>query len=511
MPRSFLVNATDLTVLGAVGSTGTTITCAAGEGAFFPAPPFYAVIEPFNASTREYIFVQAVNVGLDQMLNVVRQIEGETPQTIEDGSNIRIAYVAQILDDLWDEIETKVNRDGDTMTGALILPGVDPTVDNEASRKAFVDAQVRLAQSLFRYETDTGDANPGAGQYRRNTLDPTATTQIFMNDSDLSGMDISSFLLGLDSGDVLVFRGYDGNTEAYDVTGPAIDATTYVKVPVTFRDQNGTIGNNIDAAVNALASQVHNHDALYLALTGGTLSGELLMGTNRIRNVGDAVAAADALNRTTGDARYAGIAHAADHESGGGDQISHDSMAGVSADDHHPQIHNVGTHGDTTATGAELNTLTDGSDASALHTHAGNYESTRATMTAAQNIPTSGAAHNVLFDTEAFDDGNRHVVAPSTPQDRITLPAGDWQLHAQIVFDTDATGKREVEIWDQNDNIIAKGAFDASATGETNVNIITGPYRIATTRWFRVKAFQTSGGALAMVPAGCFFTATRLD
>jgi len=51
--------------------------------------------------------------------------------------------------------------------------------------------------------------------------------------------------------------------------------------------------------------------------------------------------------------------------------ISHDSIADVSADDHHPQSHNIASHSDTSATGAELNTLTDTSDADALHTHTG--------------------------------------------------------------------------------------------------------------------------------------------
>lgn len=35
-----------------------------------------------------------------------------------------------------------VNRAGDTMTGALILPGVNPTLENQATRKGYVDAIV---------------------------------------------------------------------------------------------------------------------------------------------------------------------------------------------------------------------------------------------------------------------------------------------------------------------------------------------------------------------------------
>lgn len=48
--------------------------------------------------------------------------------------------------------------------------------------------------------------------------------------------------------------------------------------------------------------------------------------------------------------------------------ISHDSIADVSADDHHAQSHTIVSH-DTSATGAELDTLTDNSMADTLHRH----------------------------------------------------------------------------------------------------------------------------------------------
>lgn len=51
--------------------------------------------------------------------------------------------------------------------------------------------------------------------------------------------------------------------------------------------------------------------------------------------------------------------------------LSHDTLADVSADDHHAESHTVASHTDTTATGTELETLTDGSNADALHVHDG--------------------------------------------------------------------------------------------------------------------------------------------
>lgn len=48
---------------------------------------------------------------------------------------------------------------------------------------------------------------------------------------------------------------------------------------------------------------------------------------------------------------------------------THASTTGQTADDHHSESHTIVSHSDTTATGAELDTLTDGSNADSLHVH----------------------------------------------------------------------------------------------------------------------------------------------
>jgi len=49
--------------------------------------------------------------------------------------------------------------------------------------------------------------------------------------------------------------------------------------------------------------------------------------------------------------------------------LSHDSLVDVSADDHHAELHSIASHNDTSATGAQLDTLTNNSIANALHRH----------------------------------------------------------------------------------------------------------------------------------------------
>jgi len=49
---------------------------------------------------------------------------------------------------------------------------------------------------------------------------------------------------------------------------------------------------------------------------------------------------------------------------------THASTTGQTADDHHAELHTVASHSDTTATGAQLNTLVGAGNADALHSHA---------------------------------------------------------------------------------------------------------------------------------------------
>jgi len=50
--------------------------------------------------------------------------------------------------------------------------------------------------------------------------------------------------------------------------------------------------------------------------------------------------------------------------------VAHSATTGKTANDHHNELHTIASHSDTTATGAELNELTDGS-VTTLHSHAG--------------------------------------------------------------------------------------------------------------------------------------------
>lgn len=64
-----------------------------------------------------------------------------------------------------------------------------------------------------------------------------------------------------------------------------------------------------------------------------------------------------------------GLASKATGGGGGGGVVAHSATTGKGPDDHHPQLHTIGSHSDTAATGAQLNTLVLGGNADPLHTH----------------------------------------------------------------------------------------------------------------------------------------------
>lgn len=107
-------------------------------------------------------------------------------------------------------------------------------------------------------------------------------------------------------------------------------------------------------------------------------------------------------------------AHAASHENGGGDEINVVGLSGLLADPQTPATHTIVSH-DTTATGAELTTLTDGSDAAALHFHAltGNEDLITGILTGGEITVNGGDA--ATFDVAAGIGLVMDWSTPATP------------------------------------------------------------------------------------------------
>jgi hypothetical protein len=132
----------------------------------------------------------------------------------------------------------------------------------------------------------------------------------------------------------------------------------------------------VDAAGGGGTNLMSLDDAGQLALpvvganAGILIGGDVLLyrnATNSLTlNSGDTLIAA--ITPTIGSTAWGAATHAHAASNSGG-TIAHSATSGRGANDHHNQAHTVASHSDTTATGAETETLTDGSDASSLHVH----------------------------------------------------------------------------------------------------------------------------------------------
>lgn len=134
---------------------------------------------------------------------------------------------------------------------------------------------------------------------------------------------------------------------------------------------------------------------------------------------------------------------------------AHADLSDAPANAHHAAVHIIPSHGDTTATGAELETLTDASDADALHTHPINARIATGTYTG------DGALSQAIT-------GIGFQVVEIFISERLTV-AGAYGTNAMgytntVIVDDNAAGgaimwRNEVDGFDfRTDSIIALGA-----------------------------------------------------
>jgi hypothetical protein len=200
-----------------------------------------------------------------------------------------------------------------------------------------------------------------------------------------------------------------------------------------------------------------------------TLSSEIVVGTTPGGELGNTWAS------PTVDATHSGSAHHAqahdlestgDHaQSGltaghvvrasaasvfGFAQLQHTDLGTVSADQHHAQSHTVASHSDTTGTGAELETLTDDSDASALHRHA--EHATLFVSAANLTSPSSNGAADATTHGTNFSYPTKNYDTTTEEHADIAFPMPSGYAGSNITFTpywTAASGSGTVS-WEIN-------------------------------------------------------------
>lgn len=114
---------------------------------------------------------------------------------------------------------------------------------------------------------------------------------------------------------------------------------------------------------------------------------------------------------------------------------------------------------------------------------------------ATQTIPHNSWT-DVLWNDESYDTNNQHSTAVN-PERFITV-AGKVALHymaTMVGFAAASAGERGVRVVDNTGAVLSAALHNAASTNITYVNVVCID-RIATSGWWKVQAYQSSGGNL---------------
>lgn len=145
------------------------------------------------------------------------------------------------------------------INGLTTETAVDPAADfvaiydvgAAAHRKVLVEdfaaTLIGTGATEYRFSTSTTDADPGAGNFRFNNAVLASVTQIFIDDVNNDGVDISIILSQITAGNRIYVQQADDPTKAvlFDVTGASVDGTGYWRLPVAHSaDAGGGLMDN---------------------------------------------------------------------------------------------------------------------------------------------------------------------------------------------------------------------------------------------------------------------------
>ncbi len=237
------------------------------------------------------------------------------------------------------------------------------------------------------------------------------------------------------TGDILV----DGTVDGVNISDRDHAATHNIDDAV---HNTAATGPELDELTDGSTTVLHDHSGG----TGHTIRDDGADQTARtgLNFIGPALVVTD---DSVGDEQEISILQSA---------ISHDSIGGVSTDDHHAQSHTAASHSDQGATGTELETLTDGSDASSLHGH-GNYTVSEF-WEATKHVDAASGGDNVVGYIEMTDTEKTRVAGhlpdywvSTTSVELILYPDATETIQADITISSIAPGEDSVADATNND------------------------------------------------------------
>ena len=117
--------------------------------------------------------------------------------------------------------------------------------------------------AMFQYSTTTTDADPGAGKFRLNNATISSATEMYIDDLEFNGTDVSAWVQSWDDvsgndtnrGRIRISKANTLDTwMVFKVTGAITDASGYTKVSLVYIDTAGTFANDDKVFISFTAS-----------------------------------------------------------------------------------------------------------------------------------------------------------------------------------------------------------------------------------------------------------------
>jgi len=187
----------------------------------------YIANDPFPAETHEE--------GLDRATMTVQQMQEELDRSFKVSRTNTIT-----TPEFTDDASTRASKtlgfdsDGNLTTVADFLPAGGDS-------------------AMFQYSTTTTDADPGAGYFRLNNATIASATEIYVDDLEYNGTDISAWVQSWDDvsgndtnrGRIRISKANTLDTwMVFKVSGAVTDASGYTKVTLVHIDSAGTFAND---------------------------------------------------------------------------------------------------------------------------------------------------------------------------------------------------------------------------------------------------------------------------
>ena len=204
-------------------------------------------------------------------------LDGIFSYTLEAGESRVTRYTDSQFDNIKPILDTLVSA------GFMTYTYIDGSSSEISNASAVAGATVTDALNTlssgsggtrfgWTYKVAVLDADPGAGNFRLNNLNPTLATFIYISEHTSEGVDVSSILAEIQK-NVSISIDQTGVSEAmilYTCSGAPTDAGVYYKIPVTYVDRgpDPMVGDSlcdiefVMAFAHKLGGELHEVDTL---------------------------------------------------------------------------------------------------------------------------------------------------------------------------------------------------------------------------------------------------------